>query len=685
MAHIDAGKTTTTERILFYTGVLHRMGEVHDGAATMDWMEQEKERGITITSAATTCFWNEHRVNIIDTPGHVDFTIEVERSLRVLDGAVALFCSVGGVEPQSETVWRQADKYGVPRIAFVNKMDRAGADFLGVVEMMKRRLKANAVPVQLPVGEGDMFAGIIDLITMKARMYREESQGAAWDDIEIPESLAPKANEYRIKMLEAVADEDDSLLEKYLEGKPISPEEIKVVLRRAALKVSIVPVLCGSSFKNKGVQLLLDGVIDFLPSPLDINSGVLHGHHPHRADDVIRKISDNEKFTALAFKIMTDPFVGRLTYFRIYAGTLSSGSYVYNVISDRKERIARILRMHANHREEVSEAYAGDIVAAIGMKNTRTGDTLTNEDDPIILERMVFPEPVIDVAIEPKTKADQEKLGEALQKLAEEDPTFRIASNEETGQTIISGMGELHLEIIVDRMKREFRVEANVGKPQVAYKETITKKVTAEGKFVRQSGGRGQYGHVVIEMEPNEKGKGFEFENEIIGGVVPKEYVKPTEQGIVEAMRNGVLAGYPVEDIKVRLIDGSFHAVDSSEMAFKVAGSMAFKEAARKAGPIILEPIMAVEVVTPEEYLGDVMGDLNSRRGKIEGMNPRKDAQVVKAMVPLSEMFGYATVVRSMTQGRALYTMQFSHYEQAPRSIADGIIEKIKGKEAVTA
>ncbi|OGU19087.1 MAG: translation elongation factor G [Ignavibacteria bacterium GWA2_55_25] len=685
MAHIDAGKTTTTERILFYTGVLHRMGEVHDGAATMDWMEQEKERGITITSAATTCFWNEHRVNIIDTPGHVDFTIEVERSLRVLDGAVALFCSVGGVEPQSETVWRQADKYGVPRIAFVNKMDRAGADFLGVVEMMKRRLKANAVPVQLPVGEGDMFAGIIDLITMKARMYREESQGAAWDDIEIPESLAPKANEYRIKMLEAVADEDDSLLEKYLEGKPISPEEIKVVLRRAALKVSIVPVLCGSSFKNKGVQLLLDGVIDFLPSPLDINSGVLHGHHPHRADDVIRKISDNEKFTALAFKIMTDPFVGRLTYFRIYAGTLSSGSYVYNVISDRKERIARILRMHANHREEVSEAYAGDIVAAIGMKNTRTGDTLTNEDDPIILERMVFPEPVIDVAIEPKTKADQEKLGEALQKLAEEDPTFRIASNEETGQTIISGMGELHLEIIVDRMKREFRVEANVGKPQVAYKETITKKVTAEGKFVRQSGGRGQYGHVVIEMEPNGKGKGFEFENEIIGGVVPKEYVKPTEQGIVEAMRNGVLAGYPVEDIKVRLIDGSFHAVDSSEMAFKVAGSMAFKEAARKAGPIILEPIMAVEVVTPEEYLGDVMGDLNSRRGKIEGMNPRKDAQVVKAMVPLSEMFGYATVVRSMTQGRALYTMQFSHYEQAPRSIADGIIEKIKGKEAVTA
>jgi len=685
MAHIDAGKTTTTERILFYTGVLHRMGEVHDGAATMDWMEQEKERGITITSAATTCFWRDHRINIIDTPGHVDFTIEVERSLRVLDGAVALFCSVGGVEPQSETVWRQADKYGVPRVAFVNKMDRAGADFLGVVQMMKDRLGANAVPVQLPVGEGDMFVGIIDLITMKARMYHEGNQGTTWDEIDIPDSLKARANEYRQKMLEAVADEDDTLLEKYLEGKEISPEEVRRVLRQACLKVSIVPVLCGSSFKNKGVQLLLDSIVDFLPSPVDINEGVIHGHHPHRHDDVIRKVDDKEKFTALAFKIMSDPFVGRLTYFRVYSGTVAAGSYIYNATTERKERVARILRMHANHREEITEAHAGDIVAAIGLKNTKTGDTLTDEKDPIILEKMVFPEPVIDVAIEPRTKADQEKLGEALQKLAEEDPTFRISSNEETGQTIISGMGELHLEIIIDRMKREFKVEANVGKPQVAYKETITKKVTAEGKFVRQSGGRGQYGHVVIELEPNEKGKGFEFENAIVGGVVPKEYIKPTEEGIVEAMRNGVLAGYPVEDVKVKLFDGSFHAVDSSEMAFKIAGSMAFKEAARKAGPVLLEPIMAVEVVTPEEYLGDVMGDLNSRRGKIEGMNPRKDAQVVKAMVPLAEMFGYATTLRSMTQGRALYTMQFSHYEQTPKSVSEQIIEKVKGKEAVEA
>ncbi|TSA19659.1 elongation factor G [bacterium] len=685
MAHIDAGKTTTTERILFYTGVLHRMGEVHDGAATMDWMEQEKERGITITSAATTCFWRDNLINIIDTPGHVDFTIEVERSLRVLDGAVALFCSVGGVEPQSETVWRQADKYGVPRIAFVNKMDRAGADFLGVVEMMRTRLGTNAIPVHLPVGEGEMFAGIIDLITMKARMYHEGTQGATWDDIEIPAKLRPKANEYRIKMLEAVADEDDSLLVKYLDGKEISPAEVREVLRRATLKVSIIPVLCGSSFKNKGVQNLLDAIIDLLPSPLDINTGLIHGHHAHRRDDVVRKVSDTELFSALAFKIMTDPFVGRLTYFRVYSGTLKSGSYVYNATTDKNERVSRLLRMHANHREEVSEAHAGDIVAGIGLKSTRTGDTLTNEDDPIILEKMIFPEPVIDVAIEPKTKADQEKLGEALQRLAEEDPTFRVSSNEETGQTIISGMGELHLEIIVDRMKREFRVEANVGKPQVAYKETITKKVEAEGKFVRQSGGRGQFGHVVIEIEPNEKGKGFEFENDIVGGSVPREYIKPIETGIMEAMKNGVLAGYPVEDVKVRLFDGSFHAVDSSEMAFKIAGSIAFKEAARRAGPAILEPIMAVEVVTPEEYLGDVMGDLSSRRGKIEGMTNRKDAQVVKAAVPLSEMFGYATVVRSMTQGRALYTMQFSHYEQVPKSISDQIIEKVRGKEATTA
>ena len=685
MAHIDAGKTTTTERILFYTGRLHRMGEVHDGAATMDWMEQEKERGITITSAATTCFWRDHRVNIIDTPGHVDFTIEVERSLRVLDGAVALFCSVGGVEPQSETVWRQADKYGVPRIAFVNKMDRAGADFLGVIDMMKARLKANAVPLQLPVGEGEMFAGIIDLITMKARMYVEGSQGLEWTDHEIPEKMKASAKEHRLKLLEAVADEDDSLLEKYLEGKEISPDEIRNVLRRATIKVSIIPVLCGSSFKNKGVQLLLDAVVDYLPSPMDINNGEVHGHHPHRHDVVVRKIADKEQFTALAFKIMSDPFVGRLTYFRVYSGTVDAGSYVYNVNSDRKERIGRLLLMHANHREEAEHAYAGDIVAAIGMKATRTGDTLTDEKDPIILEKMVFPDPVIDVAIEPKTKADQEKLSEALQRLAEEDPTFRVSSNEETGQTIISGMGELHLEILVERMKREFKVEANVGRPQVAYKETITKKVTAEGKFIRQTGGHGQYGHVEIELEPMPKGEGFEFENDIVGGVVPKEYIKPTEQGIIEAMRNGVLAGYPVEDVKVRLFDGSFHAVDSSEMAFKVAGSMAFKEAARKAGPVLLEPIMQVEVVTPEEYLGDVMGDLSSRRGKIEGMNPRKDAQVVKATVPLSEMFGYATTLRSMTQGRALYTMQFAHYDQVPKSISDEIIEKVRGKESVPA
>ncbi len=685
MAHIDAGKTTTTERILFYTGRVHRLGEVHDGAATMDWMDQEKERGITITSAATTCFWNEHRLNIIDTPGHVDFTIEVERSLRVLDGAVALFCSVGGVEPQSETVWRQADKYGVPRIAFVNKMDRAGADFLSVVEMMKNRLGANAVPVQIPIGEGDMFVGIIDLIRNKARMYSEDASGASFEEMEIPDSLKTQANEYRIKMLEAVAGEDDTLLEKYLEGNDISPEEIIEVLRRATLKVSIIPVLCGSSFKNKGVQALLDAVVNFLPSPMDINEGEVHGHHPHRGDDVVRRMDDSEKFTALAFKIMSDPYVGRLTYFRVYSGTLKAGSYVYNASSEQKERVSRLLHMHANHREEVDVSHAGDIVAAIGLKSTKTGDTLTDESDPIILEKMLFPDPVIDVAIEPKTKADQEKMGEALQRLAEEDPTFRIATNEETGQTIISGMGELHLEILIDRMKREFKVEANVGKPQVAYKESLTKKVQVEGKFIRQSGGRGQYGHVWIELEPNEKGKGFIFENGIVGGVVPREYVRPTEQGIMEAMRNGVLAGYPVEDVKVRLFDGSFHAVDSSEMAFKVAGSMAFKEGARKAGPVLMEPIMAVEVVTPEEYMGDVMGDLNARRGKIEGMTPRKDAQVIKAHVPLSEMFGYATAMRSMTQGRALYSMQFSHYDQVPRSIADQIVEKIKGKESVRA
>ena len=684
-AHIDAGKTTTTERILYYTGVLHRMGEVHDGAATMDWMEQEKERGITITSAATTCFWDDHRINIIDTPGHVDFTVEVERSLRVLDGAVALFCSVGGVEPQSETVWRQMDKYGVPRIAFVNKMDRVGADFLGVVRMMHDRLGANAVPIQLPVGEGDIFAGVIDLVTMKARMYTEGSLGSEWDEIEIPHDMEALAQEYRTKMLEAVSDEDDTLLENYLEGKEITPDEIYRVLRQATLKVTIVPVLCGSSFKNKGVQKLLDAVISYLPSPEDLNEGLVWGHHVNMTDHISRKVEDREKFTSLAFKIVTDPFVGKLTYFRVYTGTLKSGSYVYNPISEKKERISRILRMHANTREDVDEATAGDIVAAVGLKHTRTGDTLCDESDPIILEKMTFPDPVIHVAIEPKTKADQEKLSEALMKLSEEDPTLRMSTNEETGQSILSGMGELHLEIIIDRMKREFRVEANIGKPQVAYKETLRKKVQAEGKFVRQSGGRGQFGHVYIEVEPNEKGKGFEFENAIVGGAIPKEYIKPVEQGIVEAMKNGVLAGYPVEDLKVKLYDGSFHDVDSSEMAFKVAGSMAFKIAAKKADPVLLEPIMAVEVVTPEEYMGDVIGDLNSRRGKISSMTPRKDAQVIKAVVPLSEMFGYSTILRSMTQGRAIYTMEISHYDAVPKSVGDQIIERVKGKEAVTA
>ncbi len=684
-AHIDAGKTTTTERILFYTGVLHRMGEVHDGAATMDWMEQEKERGITITSAATTCFWDNHQINIIDTPGHVDFTAEVERSLRVLDGAIALFCSVGGVEPQSETVWRQMDKYGVPRLAFVNKMDRVGADFLGCIQMMKDRLGANAVPIQLPVGEGDLFRGIIDLVTMRAYMYKDSSLGVEWEDMEIPHDMQALAQKYRTKMLEAVSDVDDTLLGKYLDGKEITPKEVMDVLRRSCLKVNIIPVICGSSFKNKGVQMLLDSVISYLPSPIDMNEGKVQGHHMNMTDHVFRTVNDKETFAALAFKIMTDPFVGKLTYFRVYSGTLKSGSYVYNPVSDKKERISRILRMHANTREDLEEAYAGDIVAAVGLKFTRTGDTLCDEDDPVVLEKMTFPDPVIHVAIEPKTKADQEKMGEALTKLADEDPTLRISTNEETGQTIISGMGELHLEIVIDRMKREFRVEANIGKPQVAYKETIRKKMKAEGKFIRQSGGRGQFGHVWIELEPNEKGKGFEFENAIVGGVIPKEYIKPVEQGIVEAMKNGVLAGYPVEDVKVTLYDGSFHEVDSSEMAFKIAGSMAFKEAARKANPVLLEPIMEVEVVTPEEYMGDVIGDLNSRRGKIEGMTPRKDAQVIKAAVPLSEMFGYSTILRSMTQGRAIYSMELSHYGETPRSVADQIIEKIKGKDAVHA
>lgn len=679
MAHIDAGKTTTTERILYYTGKVHRMGEVHEGAATMDWMEQEKERGITITSAATTCLWKEHRINIIDTPGHVDFTAEVERSLRVLDGAIALFCAVGGVEPQSETVWRQADKYNVPRIAFVNKMDRIGADYFNTIQMMKDRLKANAIPIHLPVGQGDMFKGIIDLISMKARMFNEDTLGATFEDIEIPASFRSQANEYRQKLLEAVSDIDDTLLEKFLEGKEITAEEITQVLRKATIQVKIIPVLCGSSFKNKGVQNLLDKVVDLLPSPLDL--GAVEGHHLHTDDHIKREARDDEKFTALAFKIMTDPYVGKLCFFRVYAGKAEAGSYIFNSNSGRKERLGRILQMHANHREDIKEVYCGDIAAAVGLKNTRTGDTLCDISDPIIMEKITFPEPVIQIAIEPKTKADQDRLGESLGKLSDEDPTFRVSTDEDTGQTLISGMGELHLEIIVDRLKREFKVDANIGKPQVAYKETIKKKVEQEGKFIRQSGGKGQFGHVWIEIEPNEKGKGFVFENGIIGGVIPKEYIPAVSQGIQEAMKNGVLAGYPVEDIKAKLFDGSFHDVDSSEMAFKIAGSIAFKEAARKANPVLLEPIMDVEVVTPEEYMGDVMGDLSSRRGRIEGMSQRSDAQVIKAMVPLSEMFGYATILRSMTQGRAIYTMQFSHYDETPKSVSEQIIEKVKGKQ----
>ncbi|CUU09042.1 translation elongation factor 2 (EF-2/EF-G) [Candidatus Kryptobacter tengchongensis] len=680
MAHIDAGKTTTTERILYYTGKIHRMGEVHEGSATMDFLPQERERGITITSAATTCFWRGHRINIIDTPGHVDFTVEVERSLRVLDGAIALFCAVGGVEPQSETVWRQANKYRVPRIAFVNKMDRVGADFFNVVNMIRERLGANPVPIQLPMGQGELFTGIIDLVKMKAVVYKEETLGATWEEFDIPRELMNMAVEYRTKMLEAVSEFDDTLLVKYLDGEEISEDEIKSAIRRATLEFKIVPVLCGSAFKNKGIQRLLDAVVDYLPSPLDINNGQIVGHHPFKDDKVIRMVSDDEKFTALAFKIMTDPYVGKLTFIRVYSGTLKAGSYVYNSVQGKKERVGRILRMHANHREDVEEAYAGDIVALVGLKFTKTGDTLCSEDDPILLEKMDFPEPVISVAIEPKTKADQDKLGEALAKLMDEDPTFRVTVDEETGQTLISGMGELHLEIIVDRLKREFRVEANIGKPQVAYKETIKRKARAEGKFIRQTGGRGQYGHVWIEIEPN-RGKGYEFIDAIVGGVVPKEFIPAVDQGIREAMQNGIIAGYPVVDVKVTLFDGSYHEVDSSDLAFKIAASIAFKEAAKQAEPVLLEPIMEVEVITPEEYLGDVIGDLNSRRGRIEGINMRKDGQVIKALVPLAEMFGYATRLRSITQGRAIYTMQFHHYEEVPQQIADTIIEKVKGKK----
>ncbi|MBT8380363.1 MAG: elongation factor G [Ignavibacteria bacterium] len=683
MAHIDAGKTTTTERILFYTGKVHRLGEVHDGAAQMDWMEQEKERGITITSAATTCYWNDHHINIIDTPGHVDFTVEVERSLRVLDGAVALFCAVGGVEPQSETVWRQADKYGVPRIAFINKMDRVGADFYAAVQMMKDRLSANAIPITLPIGEGDLFSGVIDLISFKARMYHEETFGATFDEIDIPQDLLELANKYRTEMLEAVSDVDDTLLEKYLDGKEITPNEVINVLRRATIELKIIPVMCGSAFKNKGVQKLLDYVVELLPTPLHFKN--IQAHHVGMNDTVTRKIDEKEKFAALAFKIMNDPFVGKLCFFRVYSGVLKSGSYIYNAVSDKKERIGRLLQMHANDRVDITEVRAGDIAAAVGLKFTKTGDTLCTEDEPIILEKMSFPEPVIQIAIEPKSKADQDKLSDALSKLSDEDPTFRIKVDEETGQTLISGMGELHLEILVDRMKREFKVEANVGKPQVAYRETITENIEIEGKFIKQSGGRGKYGHCVIELGPHEAGKGYEFKNGITGGSIPKEYIPSVSNGIQEAMRNGVVAGYPVVDIKVKLIDGSYHDVDSDELSFKVAGSMAFKNGSKKAKPVLLEPIMSVEVVTPEDYLGDVMGDLNSRRGKIEGFTARKDAQVIKAFVPLSEMFGYATILRSMTQGRAIYTMQFEHYLPVPKNIAEEISEKSLGKKTVTA
>ncbi|HEY8344250.1 MAG TPA: elongation factor G [Bacillota bacterium] len=672
MAHIDAGKTTTTERILFYTGKVHRMGETHEGSATMDWMVQEQERGITITSAATTAQWRGHQINIIDTPGHVDFTVEVERSLRVLDGAVAVFCSVGGVEPQSETVWRQADKYGVPRIAFVNKMDRVGADYFRVIEMMRTRLGAKPVPIQIPIGKEDHFTGIIDLIEEKAIHYLDDL-GTRSEAEAIPDDLRDVAAEYREKMLESLAEVDETLMEKYLEGEEITKEEIKQALRKGTIAVAITPVLCGSAFKNKGVQLLLDAVVDYLPSPLDIPP--VRGSNPANNEELVRHSSDDEPFAALAFKVMADPYVGKLVFFRVYSGELSTGSYIYNSTKGTRERVGRILRMHANHRAEIKTVRAGDIAAAVGWKDTGTGDTLCDENNPIILEAMKFPEPVIQIAIEPKTKADQDKLAVSLGKLAEEDPTFRVETNQETGQTIISGMGELHLEIITDRLLREFKVEANVGKPQVAYRETIKKPVKIEGKFVRQSGGRGQYGHVWLEIEPNEPGAGFTFENKIVGGVVPKEYIPAVENGVKEAMQNGVLAGYPVVDVKVRLVDGSYHEVDSSEMAFKIAGSMAFKEGSKKANPVLLEPIMKVELTTPEDYLGDVLGDFNSRRGRVEAMEPQAKAQVVRGYVPLAEMFGYATTLRSITQGRAVYTMQFSHYEEVPANLAKELIE----------
>jgi elongation factor G len=676
MAHIDAGKTTTTERILFYTGIVHKLGEVHEGTATMDWMVQEQERGITITSAATTAQWKNHRINIIDTPGHVDFTVEVERSLRVLDGAIAVFDAKGGVEPQSETVWRQADKYGVPRIAYINKMDIIGADFEMCVNQIRTRLGSNPIAIQWPVGAEDTFRGIVDLVRMEAYFYTDDL-GTRGEYEPIPEDLEDVCQERHQMLLEACADQDDALMEKYLEGETISTEEIRHALRKGTLTNSLVPVLCGSSYRNKGVQPLLDAVVDYLPSPLDI--GAVKGHKPVDGTELIREVSDDAPFSALAFKIMTDPFVGKLAFFRVYSGTLSSGSYVYNVTKGRRERIGRILQMHANHRAEIATVYTGDIAAAVGLKDTTTGDTLADEQDPILLESMIFPEPVISVAIEPKTKADQDKMGTALSKLAEEDPTFRMFTDQETGQTIISGMGELHLEIIVDRLLREFKVQANVGKPQVAYKETIRREVEAEGKFIRQTGGRGQYGHVWIRVAPLEPGSGFEFVNKIVGGVVPREYIPAVETGIREALDTGVLAGYPTIDVRATLFDGSYHEVDSSEMAFKIAGSMGFKAAAQKANPVLLEPIMAVEVVVAEEYMGDVIGDLNSRRGRIEGMEPRVGGvQVIHGFVPLAEMFGYATDLRSRTQGRGTYTMQFAHYEEAPRHVTEQVIKARK-------
>ena len=682
MAHIDAGKTTTTERILYYTGKNYKIGEVHDGAATMDWMEQEQERGITITSAATTCFWNrhdiEHRINIIDTPGHVDFTAEVERSLRVLDGAVTLLDSVAGVEPQTETVWRQADRYGVPRLIFANKMDRTGADFYRCLDMIRGRLTRKAFPLQLPVGAGETFTGHIDLIRQLEIVFDDETLGKSYTEMPIPAALQDMAAKFRHELIEAAVEDEEAVLERYLAGQEPTIDEVMAGIRRATIGGRMVPVLCGASFKNKGVQALLDSVIDFLPAPSDIPP--IKGHLPLHDDTIVERLaSDDEAFSALAFKIMTDPYVGRLTYFRVYSGSIKSGSYIYNTTKDKRERIGRLLQMHANKREEIEEVLAGDIAAAIGLKDTRTGDTLANEDRPVILEAMKFPNPVIDVAIEPKTKADQDKMGIALQKLAEEDPTFRVRSDAETGQVIIAGMGELHLEILVERMKREFKVEANVGRPQVAYRETVKKKVTqVEAKFIRQSGGKGQYGHVVIDLEPAEPGTGFHFEDKIVGGTIPREFIKPVEAGIREALDTGVLAGYPVVDVRVSLVYGSYHDVDSSEMAFKIAGSMAFKEACKLAKPIILEPIMEVEVVTPADYLGDVIGDLSARRGKIEGMTQRGDAQVVASEVPLSEMFGYSTTLRSMSQGRAVYSMQFDHYEQVPKAVEEQIVTKTK-------